>query len=79
MYTHFPQYDRKQVNNKLGTLKATYYAWKEGQNASGLGRDKTTGGIEADLDWFGTQDETQPAREDHDTTESPVSEVNAAA
>ena len=48
IYTYFPQYDRKQVNNKLGALKATYLKWKDEQSATGLGRDPHTGAIDAE-------------------------------
>ena len=51
IYPYFPNYDRKQVNNKLGALKAKYLKWKDELLATGLGRDTQTGGIDADPEY----------------------------
>ena len=45
IYTHFPQYDRRQVNNKLWTLRSKYLKWKKELSTTGLGRDTQTRGI----------------------------------
>ena len=51
IYPYFPNYDRKQVNNKLG-------APKNKLSATGLGRDKKGGGIDADPKYWETLDAT---------------------
>ena len=47
IYTNFPHYDKKQCNNKLGSLKKAYLTWKDELTATELGRDPRTGDIEA--------------------------------
>ena len=44
LYTHFPQYDRRQVNNKLWTLKNNYLNWKKQLSPTRLDWDTQTGG-----------------------------------
>jgi hypothetical protein len=69
MYRSFTEtagtiFTAKQMPNKLQTLKKRYNAWKELQNSSGLGRNKTTGAVEADAEWWethnGSQDGSEP-------------------
>jgi hypothetical protein len=64
------------VNNKLGALKNKYLKWKDELWATGLGRDTTTGGINADPEYWETQDATQPDSDDN--TECAVSSLNIA-
>lgn len=42
------RFDKKQVQNKLSSLRQKYNNWLQLQNQSGLGRDRSTGGISAD-------------------------------
>jgi hypothetical protein len=60
VYTYFPHYDKKQCKNKLGALKQSYFKWKDAQTATGLGRDPRTGDIDADPEYWDTQDAAQP-------------------
>jgi hypothetical protein len=60
VYTYFPHYDKKQCNNKLGSLKHSYLKWKEELTATALGRDPRTGDIDADPEYWDTQDAAQP-------------------
>ena len=53
IYPYFPHYDRKQVNNKLASLKTQYQKWKDGLSATGFGRDTQTGGIATDPEYGG--------------------------
>ena len=71
IYTHFPQYDRRQVNNKLWTLRSKYLKWKKELSATRLGRDTQTGGIAAEPGYWETHYGTQP--DSDDTTECMVS------
>ena len=71
LYTHFPQYDRRQVNNKLWTLRSKYLKWKKELSATGLGRDTQTGGIAAEPRYWETHYGTQP--DSDDTTKCMVS------
>ena len=64
IYPHFPQYSRKQINNKFDFLKQKYRAWKDSQVATGLGRNTQTGGIDADPDYWMAQDGSQPIDDD---------------
>jgi GTPase SAR1 family protein len=36
VYTYFPHYDKKQCNNKLGSLKQSYLKWKDELIATSL-------------------------------------------
>jgi hypothetical protein len=56
VYTYFPHYDKKQCNNKLSSLKQSYLKWKDELTTTGLGRDPHTGDIDADLEYWDTQD-----------------------
>ncbi|RLM79064.1 hypothetical protein C2845_PM12G14320 [Panicum miliaceum] len=47
-----------------------YNAWKELQNSSGLGRNKTTGAVEADVEWWETHNGSQDDSELEDATEA---------
>ena len=60
VYTNFPNFDKKQCNNKLGYLKKAYLTWKDGLTATGLGRDPRTGDIEAEPEYWETQAGSQP-------------------
>ncbi|RLM85294.1 hypothetical protein C2845_PM04G17180 [Panicum miliaceum] len=60
----------KQMSNKLQTLKKRYNAWKELQNSSGLGRNKTKGAVEADAEWWETHNGSQDGSEPEDITEA---------
>ncbi|XP_066341602.1 uncharacterized protein [Miscanthus floridulus] len=55
-YTYFPQFDKRQCNNKLGYLKKAYQTWKDGLTATGLGRNPRTGAIDADTEYWETQE-----------------------
>ncbi|XP_066384532.1 uncharacterized protein [Miscanthus floridulus] len=60
IYTNFPHYDKKQCNNKLGSLKKAYLTWKDELTATGLGRDPRTGDIEAEPEYWETQEDSMP-------------------
>jgi hypothetical protein len=57
------RFSNKQMSNKLQSLKKRYQAWNDLQNSSGLGRNKATGGAEADARWWDEQQTRQDARE----------------
>jgi hypothetical protein len=48
-------YDHKQMQNKLSTLRRSFLHWRSLQTHTGLGRDSNTGAIEADDSYWGTQ------------------------
>ena len=52
-----------QMSNKLRTLKKRFMAWKALQMRSGLGRNKTTGAIEAEEELLEAEDGTEDAIE----------------
>ena len=52
-----------QMSNKLRTLKKRFMAWKALQMRSGLGRNKTTGGVEAEEELLEAEDGTEDAIE----------------
>jgi len=58
-----------QMSNKLRTLKKRFMAWKALQMRSGLGRNKTTGAIEAEEELLEAEDGTEDAIETEDTPE----------
>ena len=60
IYTNFPHFDKKQCNNNLGYLKKAYLTWKDGLTATGLGRNPRTGAIDADTEYWETQEGSQP-------------------
>ena len=60
IYTNLPHYDKKQCNNKLGSLKKAYLTWKDELTATGLWRDPRTGNIDADPEYWETQAGSQP-------------------
>ena len=60
IYTNFPHFDKKQCNNKLGYLKKAYLTWKDGLTTTGLGRDPCTGAIDDDIEYWETQEGSQP-------------------
>jgi hypothetical protein len=60
VYTYFPHYDKKQCNNKLGALKHSCLKWKDELTTTGLGRDPRTSDIDADPEYWDTQDAAQP-------------------
>jgi len=64
------RFSNKQMSNKLQSLKKRYQAWNDLQNSSGLGRNKATGGAEADARWWDEQQTRQDAREVEDTAEA---------
>jgi len=45
-------YDKKQLQNKLSDLKRSYFAWRDLQTHTGLGRDPITGGVAVDPSFF---------------------------
>ena len=55
IYTNLPHYDKKQCNNKLGSLKKAYLTWKDELTATGLWRDPRTSNIDADPEYWETQ------------------------
>jgi len=55
------RFSNKQMSNKLQSLKKRYQAWNDLQNSSGLGRNKATGGAEADARWWDEQQTRQDA------------------
>ncbi|RLN42770.1 hypothetical protein C2845_PM01G19170 [Panicum miliaceum] len=67
-------FTNRQMSNKLQGLKLRYNNWMNLQNSSGLGRNKTTGCVEAEDEWFqptdGSQDGIQDCSEPDDTTEA---------
>ncbi|CAD6334518.1 unnamed protein product [Miscanthus lutarioriparius] len=77
IYPYFLHYDRKQVNNKLASLKTQYQKWKDGLSATGFCRDTQTGGIATDPEYRKTQDATQPDS-DNNTQCAETSAAGAA-
>ncbi|RLN07243.1 hypothetical protein C2845_PM11G16360 [Panicum miliaceum] len=67
-----PMFTNRQMRNKLRGLKLRYNNCLNLQNSSGLGRNKTTSGVEAEDEWFqptdGSQDDIQDCSEPDDTT-----------
>ena len=60
VYTNFPNFDKKQCNNKLGYLKKAYQTWKDGLTATRLGRNPRMGIMEAESEYWETQEGSQP-------------------
>ena len=46
-------YDKKQLQDKLNDLKRSYFAWRDLQTHTGLGRDPNTGGVIVDPSFLG--------------------------
>ena len=51
----------RQMSNKLQTLKKRFKRWMDLQKYTGLGRDKTTGGVAADQELLEAIDDTENA------------------
>ncbi|RLN07395.1 hypothetical protein C2845_PM11G06450 [Panicum miliaceum] len=58
-----PMFTNRQMSNKLQGLKLRYNNWMNLQNSSGLGRNKTTGGVEVEDEWFQPTDSNQGCSE----------------
>lgn len=68
------KFTRRQMSNKLQTLKKSFKRWKDLQRHTGLGRNKSTGGVEAEDEVLEDEYGTENAP---DTEDAPEEEAHA--